>query len=64
MPEVKRLKPGEVADPFNTRVSGKDQARVPQGTMHPAGAAFDGEEGESKSRRRAIHMPTTRLAQY
>lgn len=29
------LRRGQVADPFNTRVQGKDQSRLPSGTMHP-----------------------------
>jgi hypothetical protein len=61
------LKEGEVADPFNTRVKGKDEERVPTG--NPNTPVLSGQQlGDEamRRRRRASEQiaATTRLKDY
>lgn len=62
------LKAGEVADPFNNRVKGKDQDRVPSSNAAPQMAREpddDGDDADPKKRKKtSLFMPQTRLAKY
>lgn len=59
------LKDGAIADPFITRVSGKDQGRVPTGNPNsPIVADVVGDEAIQRKKRAEQLMAQTRLREY